>query len=191
MRQTRIMPIAGLAAVGVAAFVLTPGQSAPRAASFAVAAGRVPALREAEPVARLVAARPAARRSGALERRVRPIIDRARRAGSLRAVLGSTVPRLTALGALRAGGHRLGATALLSLPTPRRDVRATLPGYVPAGSGYRPQSVQLTATVLRDLLVDIDLQRGRVIAVQPGPRSQTARWQPQHSPAPWTARDED
>lgn len=91
-------------------------------------------------------------------------------------------------------GRPLGASLLLELSAARRSVRATVPAYVPAAnrpSGYRAQTVRLQATVLRDLLVDVDLHRNRVIALEPGPRSQTKVWAPSFAPAPAGAVDED
>jgi hypothetical protein len=59
---------------------------------------------------------------------------------------------------------------------------------VTAASGYRAQSVRFTAPQLSDLLVDVDLRANRVIAVQPGPRSQTSQWaSPKPEVAPPTA----
>jgi hypothetical protein len=95
------------------------------------------------------------------------------------------------IGELRAAGRRLGATVLLSLATARRAVRATVPGYLASSTGYRLQSVTFTAVVLRDLLIDVDLGRDRIIAVEPGPGSQTSRWSPQQAPTPSGAQDED
>ena len=77
----------------------------------------------------------------------------------------------------------MGGTALLALPVALPAVRATVPGYVTAGSSYRSQPVRFIAPQLRDLLVDVDLHSNRVIAVQPGPRSQTSQWAPKQLPA--------
>jgi hypothetical protein len=88
----------------------------------------------------------------------------------------------------------LGATLLLALTPARRNISATVPAYVPAARpffGYLTQTVQLRATLLRDLLVDIDLDRRRIIALEPGPRSQTKAWKPNRAPAPAGAADED
>jgi hypothetical protein len=51
--------------------------------------------------------------------------------------------------------------------------------------------VRFTAVALRDLLVDVDLRGGRVIAVEPGPASQTSQWAPERSGTPSGAADED
>jgi hypothetical protein len=109
----------------------------------------------------------------------------------LRAVLGSAPPRFVQIGELRVGRARLGSTSLLALPAARRNVRAAVPGYLAAPGGYRVQSVRFTAVALRDLLVDVDLRRGRVIAVEPGPASQTSRWAPEQTGTPSGAADED
>lgn len=92
-------------------------------------------------------------------------------------MLGSSPYRVSQLGRLRGDkGQDLGVTVLLSLPAARARVRAQVPAYVPAvgvASGYRPLLVTLSAAVLRDLLVDVDLAKQRVIAAQPGPRSRS------------------
>jgi hypothetical protein len=91
-------------------------------------------------------------------------------------------------------GRMLGATVLLVLAPARRNISATVPAYIPAAepfSGYLAQTVQLRAPLLRDLLVDVDLSRRQVIAIEPGPRSQTEAWNPSRAPAPYGAEDED
>ncbi|MBI5104435.1 MAG: hypothetical protein HZB46_05515 [Solirubrobacterales bacterium] len=152
---------------------------------------RLPPLREGEPAA--VTAEPP--RSGSadasVERAVRRIIAREQRSGVLRAVLRDGTPWLVEVGELRAGARRIGATVLLEMPAPVRGVRATVPGYVPAGLGYRPQRVRLEVRLLRDLLVDVDLRRRTVIGVEPGPASQTSTWAPERAAAPTGAEDED
>jgi hypothetical protein len=85
-------------------------------------------------------------------------IGREQRQGVLRTVLGPRAPRVVQLGVLQDHGRTVGATALLALPAPRHGVRA----------------MGFTATVLRDVLVDVDLRTGRVVSVQPGPGSQTS-----------------
>ncbi|MEA2149917.1 MAG: hypothetical protein QOD69_1747 [Solirubrobacteraceae bacterium] len=143
---------------------------------------RLPPVREGEPVATTAAPAPAAG-VAALRRRTRAIVAREIRSGVLRGVIGAAAPRFVQIGELRAAGTAIGATALLALPVPLRAVRATVPGYVPAAGGYRSRPVRFTATRLRDLLVDVDLRSNRVIAVQPGPRSQTSSWAQQPGPA--------
>jgi hypothetical protein len=98
------------------------------------------------------------------------IIRRNQRGGALRGVLGSRPPRLVRIGELQDRGRTVGETALLALPVARRDVRATVPGG------------RLAAHVLRDVLVDVDLRRGAIVDVEPGPASQTSTW-PRPSPA--------
>jgi hypothetical protein len=54
-----------------------------------------------------------------------------------------------------------------------------VPGYVPGESRvgpYVPRAVDIRVATLRDLLVDVDLGRRRVIAVEPGPASVTTSW---------------
>jgi hypothetical protein len=92
------------------------------------------------------------------------VIDRAQRGGVLRAVLGPRPARLVTVGKLQDRGRTIGASALMALPVARRDVHATVAG------------VRFTAPVLRDLLVDVDLRRGAIVAVAPGPASQTSAW---------------
>jgi hypothetical protein len=152
---------------------------------------RLPPVREGEVVPAAAAPPPPSASSAALERRVQALVGREQRLGVLRDVLGTSAPRFVQIGALGMAGRGVGVTALLELPAPRRNVRATVPGYVPTGGGYRVQSVAFTAVVLRDLLVDLDLRRGRVIAAEPGPGSQTSRWDPDQAPTPSGAGDED
>jgi hypothetical protein len=90
----------------------------------------------------------------------------------LRGVLGPRPARLVTAGALQDRGRTIGASVLLALPAARRDVRATVPGG------------RFTAPVLRDLLVDVDLRRGAIVAVAPGPASQTSTWSAPRSAAP-------
>jgi hypothetical protein len=143
---------------------------------------RLPPIREGEPVATTAAAA-AAPALAAVARRTRAINRREIRTGGLRGVVGAAAPSFVQVGELRAGGRAIGGTALLALPVPLRGVHATVPGYVSAAGGYRSQPVRFTAPQLRDLLVDVDLRRDRVIAVEPGPRSQTSQWSPAQSPA--------
>ena len=120
-----------------------------------------------------------------LERAALRILGSERRSGALAQALGAV--RLTAvqIGNLNARGRRLGATMLVDLAEPRRDLWATVPSYVPveggSGAPYTPQTVRMHAAVLRDALIDIDVDRRRVIAFEPGPRSRSLSWSP--SPA--------
>lgn len=165
-------------------------------AKFRVNVGRrLPLVREGEPVT-VVKAAPA--RMGVTERRLRAgglrALTAIRRRGVLDGLLGSVPMNVLQAGPLKVNGLPLGASLLLQLRIARRNVRATVPDYVPAPhlpAGYRAQTVRVEATVLRDLLVDVDLNRRRVIAVEPGPQSQTKLWQPSFAPAPAGAGDED
>jgi hypothetical protein len=114
------------------------------------------------------------------------ILATARRSGPLRDLLGTARVRIAAAGDLRDGLRVVGATLLLELATPRRDVAATVPTYVPvAGMGgpYRMVPVDMRASLLRTLLVDVDLQAGRIIAMEPGPGSITTAWNATESEA--------
>jgi hypothetical protein len=113
---------------------------------------------------------------GARARAALSIIHREQRGGVLRDVLGSQPARVVGLGALQDRGRTVGATALLALPVARHNVRATVPD---AG---RP--VRFTSPVLRDVLVDVDLRRGAIVTVQPGPASRTSTWPVGSSPVP-------
>jgi hypothetical protein len=101
--------------------------------------------------------------------------------------------RLRETGELTASGRPLGALLLVDLTPDRRNVSITLPAHVPAANGttYARQTVRMRAPVLRDLLVDVDLERNRVIAVAPGPQSQTQAWTPSRTSSPAGAADED
>jgi hypothetical protein len=153
--------------------------------------GPLPPVHEGDAVAATAAPPPPTLYSADLGRRVRALVSREQRAGVLRDVLGVPAPRFVQIGELGMAGRGVGVTALLELPVPRRNVRATVPGYVATAGGYRLQSVAFTAVELRDLLVDLDLRRGRVIAAEPGPASQTSSWDPDQAPTPSGAADED
>jgi hypothetical protein len=116
------------------------------------------------------------------------------RPGIAAALSGSQV-RVIQAGVLNARERPLGATMWVTLVTPLRDVRATVPGYVPSsaptGPPYRPQTIRMHVAVLRDALIDVDLTTRRVIAFEPGPRSRTISWKPSRAPAPAGAGDED
>jgi hypothetical protein len=85
-------------------------------------------------------------------------------------------------GPLNARRRRLGVTLWVSLAPAGRDVRASVPGYVPStaptGPAYTPRTVRMHVDVLRDALIDVDLTARRVIAFEAGPRSRTISWQP-------------
>ena len=165
------------------------------AARFAVHVGRLPLVREGEPV---TASTFPSTTSGARALRMRTrgmrVLFALRRRGFLDSLLGPAHLHVREAGELKVNGRPLGATLLLELSGARRNVRATVPAYVPAANrspGYRAQRVRLQATVLRDLLVDVDLHGNRVIALEPGPRSQTKVWAPSFAPTPAGAADED
>jgi hypothetical protein len=156
--------------------------------TFEVTVGRRLSVSEGEPVAQRAhaPARPAV--SAADRRRTLAIIDTEARSGVLREVLGSARYGVEQVGRLRrARGADVGTTVLLSLFADRTGVRAPVPAYVPdahAASGYGLRRVTLSAPVLRDLLVDVDLTKGRVIAADPGPRSRTDGSQGSAGPTP-------
>ena len=174
--------------VGIAVKGRGAAQTAGRTLEVTVG-DRLPPLHEGEPVPATASSAAPAPGFGTLLRRTRAIIRRDIRSGVLRGVVGSAAPRFVQIGELRADGRPLGGTALLALPVALRGVRATVPGYVSAAAGYRPQLVSFTAPRLSDLLVDVDPRRSKVIAVQPGPRSQTSHWAPQQPLAPPAATD--
>ena len=164
-------------------------------ATFAVHVDhRLPPVLAAEPVTvNTVKPRPDGASSN-LGRAGMRVLSGLRRRGSLDALLGATGLRVVEAGELEVNGRPLGASLLLELTPARRNVSATVPEYVPAANsppGYLTQSVGLRATVLRDLLMDVDLGRDRVIALEPGPRSQTKAWAPSVARAPAGAEDED
>jgi hypothetical protein len=141
---------------------------------------RFPGVTEAEPPS-------SPRGAAALDR---PALSaRARRAAlrllaphpGLRTLLGGARTRVRAAGTLRDGRRAIGVTLLLELPISRRDAVATVPGYVAARNPQTPyvaRTVSLHVKVLRDLLVDVDLVRHRVIDIEPGPRSVTKKFTP-------------
>jgi hypothetical protein len=146
---------------------------------------RLPAAVEAEPATGAVSPPAAGLPYRERHAAVRLLAD-GRRSGELLRLLGNARVRVRAAGALRNGGQTIGATLLLELPVARRNVSATLPGYVP-GTGrdtpYLSRSVQWGASALRDLLLDVDLQRRRIISVEPGPASVTTSWSAKDPPA--------
>ena len=104
------------------------------------------------------------------------------RGGVLAGVLGPLPARIVQIGDLQDRGRTVGATALLALPVARHHVSATVPGVAPSPAGLRITAVRFTAPVLRDVLVDVDLRRGAIVAVEPGPASRTSAWSAGPSP---------
>jgi hypothetical protein len=154
---------------------------------------RLPTVREGEPVARRATGAAPSAVAAAQRQRTLAVIDRERRSGVLRGVLGRTPYAVEAIGELHRGPRRVGTTVLLSLVRARTSVSAEVPGYRPVrGSvGYRPGVITLSAPVLRDLLVDVDVARGRVIAVEPGPGSRTDAWDTRDASSPTGSADAD
>jgi hypothetical protein len=130
-----------------------------------------------------------------LERAALRVLGSERRSGGLAQALGTVRLTTVQVGDLTARGRRLGATMLVDLVEPRRDLWATVPAYVPvegdSGAPYTPLHARMHVAVLRDALIDIDLVRRRVIAFEPGPRSKCLSWSPSQAPAPAGAGDEN
>lgn len=146
--------------------VLAGGSARARAVSvgaFQVRVGsRMPASVEVEP--------PRVRAGAVLvlDRR-RPAVDRVVRAAARRGALARIVgaSRLT----LRERGAGAGIVTVLADVRPaRRDVTAVLPQ--PGDDG----PARMRARILSDLLLDIDLRRNAVVAIQPGPASSVSAW---------------
>lgn len=161
--------------------------------SFKVHRGRsLPLAHEGEPVTATAAP---SERSEARLRRLRVqalrVVSAARDQGVLEVLRFGFRVRET--GELTGAGGPLGATLLLDLTPARRNVSVTLPAYVPASNGatYRRQTVRMRAAVVRDVLVDVDLEGDRVVALVPGPQSQTQAWTPSRTSTPAGAADED
>ena len=161
--------------------------------SFTVHRGRsLPLVREVEPVtATTASAEHNESRSRRLRLQALRVVSAARDRGVLEVLRFGYRVRET--GELTAAGRPLGATLLLDLTPERRNVNVTLPAYVPASNGttYRVQTVRMRAPLLRDVLVDVDLERDRVVALAPGPQSQTRVWAPSRRSTPAAAPDED
>ena len=169
------------------------GRETARASFEITVVERLPKVREGEPVARR-ATRPTRPAIGGAERRLtRAVIDRERRSGVLRGVLGRTPYTVEAIGELHRGPQRVGTTILLSLARARTNVKSDVPGYRPdpGPAGYRLGVISLSAPVLRDLLIDVDLARRRVIAVEPGPGSRTSAWDSRDASSPTGSHDAD
>lgn len=156
---------------------------------------RAPAVVESQPVGKLPGQPGASGIDTSLARTALRVLAAERRTAGLASALGGARMRVVYLGDLKLRGKRLGATMLVELLPPRRDVRAVVPAYVPAARDsnvpYRAQRVRMHVKALRDVLIDVDLARRRVIAFEPGPRSQTLSWSPSRAPAPAGAGDED
>ena len=111
------------------------------------------------------------------------IIRREQHRGAMLAgILGPLPARVVQIGDLQDRGRTVGATALLALPVARHDVTATVPGVVASPAGLRVTAMRFTAPVLRDVLVDVDLRRAAIVAVEPGPASRTSAWSAGPSP---------
>jgi hypothetical protein len=172
-----------------------PAQREQRTAAFEVRTiGRAPAAVEGEP-ARMDAPADPHDSDLRLRQTALGVLAAERTRPGLASALGNARLNVIQVGPLNAHGRRLGATLWLALASPLRDVRATVPGYLPSAAagagGYTRQSVSLHVGLLRDALVDIDLTTRRVIAFEPGPRSHTLSWKPSRAPAPAGAQDED
>ena len=152
---------------------------------------RVPPTIEGNPVGN----QPRAPDTAGLERSALRVLAAERRSPGLAEALGSARVSVIFLGNLNVNGQRLGATMLVQLVPARHNVRATVPDYVPtthrAGAPYTRQRVRMHAKALQDVLIDVDLSSQRVIAFEPGPRSETLSWSPSKAPAPAGAADED
>jgi hypothetical protein len=152
---------------------------------------RVPPTIEGNPVGN----QPRAPDTAGLERSALRVLAAERRSPGLAAALGAARVTVIFVGNLNVKGQRLGATMLVQLVPPRHNVRATVPDYVPttgrAGAPYTRQRVRMHAKALQDVLIDVDLSSQRLIAFEPGPRSETLSWSPSTAPAPAGAADED
>jgi hypothetical protein len=195
-RLTLVAPVAERGAGRHRITVIARGEtgSATARARFGVAVvEQLPKVREGEPVARRTSGATPPTIDSTQRRQALAVIDRERRSGVLRNVLGRTPYTVGAIGELHRGPRRVGTTVLLSLPRPRTSVTSDVPGYrpVPGPVGYRLGVITLSAPVLRDLLVDIDVARRRVIAVEPGPDSRTNAWDTRDASSPTGSRDAD
>jgi hypothetical protein len=155
----------------------------------------IPSVRESDPVGRAPAPPTAPIPDAARERAALAVLAQERRRAPLVAALGNVRLRVVEVGDLDRLGRRLGATLLVELVAPRRDVRATVPAFIPSpdggGAPYTLQRVRIRVAVLRDALIDLDLGQRRLIAFEPGPGSRTTSWSPSKQPAPVGADDED
>jgi hypothetical protein len=159
-------------------------------------AAHVPAAAEVESVGKLPVGSGASPSRPALMRSALGVLatERRRNRGLARALKGAQV-RVVLIGDLNVSGRHLGATMLVRLVSPIRDVRATVPAFIPgrprSDPPYTLQQVRMHVAVLRDALIDVDLGTRRVIAFEPGTRSQAQGWSPSREPAPSGAADED
>jgi hypothetical protein len=198
MTVTLVPKLRGLPAGdhSVQVYARAVGASAPaRPATFDVRVTRsVPQVVEGLPATKDP---PPAPRDGdpALARAALAVLAAERSRPGLAAALANSQVSVIQAGPLNARERRLGATLWVALAAPLRDVRTTVPGYVPTtaatGPAYRPQAVSMHVALLRDALIDVDLTTRRVIAFEPGPRSRTITWKPSRAPAPAGAGDED
>jgi hypothetical protein len=161
--------------------------------SFTVYRGRsLPLVRVGEPVtAKAASSERSESRLRHLRLQALRVVSASRDPGVLEVLRFGYLVRET--GDLTAAGRPLGATLLLDLTPGRRNVNITLPAYVPASNGttYRVQTVRMRTPLLRDVLVDVDLERDRVVALAPGPQSQTRAWAPSRRSTPAAAPDAD
>jgi hypothetical protein len=109
-------------------------------------------------------------------RATQAIIRRSQQSGVLRGILGGRAPRVVQMGALQSGGRTVGTTALLALPVARHNVRAVVPVDARSTAGLSVRHARFSSAVVRDLLVDVDLGRGAVVGVEPGPASAVPSW---------------
>jgi hypothetical protein len=155
---------------------------------------RVPPAAETEPL-RAVTSPPPSPQTGRLARDAGRVLEQERASPRLAGALGGARLTVVQVGELNVNGLPLGATMLVRLVAPRRDVSAVVPGYVPSdgdtSAPYRAQRVRMRVDVLRDALIDIDLATRRVIGFEPGPGSRTASWAPSEAAAPVGSEDED
>lgn len=177
--------------VSVVVVARSAAKTARAAAALSLRTARaVPAAIESEsltaPAAAAATAISAQRRRQALR-----VLAIARRR-ELRVLLGDRPVKIVRVGELSGGGRALGVTLFLELVHPVRDLSARVPEYRFLGAGrYVAREVDVRVATLRDVLVDVDLRRRRVIAVEPGPRSTTTRWTASDGAEPSGIEDED
>jgi hypothetical protein len=148
-----------------------------------------------DPVAKLPAGPGTPSGAGQLGQSALRILAAERRGGGVAAALGGSRIVPIQLGNLNVRGRRIGATMHVDLFPAPQNVSATVPAFIPgdprARVPYALQTVRMRVAVLRDALIDIDVGRRRVIAIEPGPRSHALQWSPSKEPAPSGAADED
>ncbi|WP_026910364.1 hypothetical protein [Patulibacter minatonensis] len=181
-RRVVVTATPGLVAAGsgthrVEVLALAPGATAPsRVARITVGVGDARAATgDIEPRPRTAPVLSLERPRPAVDRLVRTVASRA----PLARLLGRSRLRL------RERGTGSGVVTVLADVVPARTgVAATLPQ--PGDEG----PATLRARVLRDLLLDVDLRTGRLIAAQPGPGSVLSRWSPATEPPAGESADE-